>query len=267
MQVFNDIRTDFDYATYSDVQYHSISESHIIKKCGELKVSDKYTFQNNTVLIKPYLGYAVVSMLMEQQKNENVLHAIRKINNQLNLLQNTVQPYLYFLPEDSYHQTIANTLSASRYTENILAKGLENEYPQIISEILKPIKLSQSNEIIHMKMIGLNAFGSCLALLGVFETEHDYSKIVSFRNQFYESDTAKKHNIKWTRPFIGHITIAYLANDIETTSRNALSKAIIDINKQVDWTPLIFSIRKAELRKFENLSSFIKSEHFPEFTF
>ncbi|NJK98091.1 MAG: hypothetical protein HC905_27125, partial [Bacteroidales bacterium] len=138
------------------------------------------------------------------------------------------------LPEHSFHQTIANTLSDKRYFENIVDKGFLDSFPEKVENAFQNVRLSYRTELLQMRMTGLNVFGSCVALLGVFDKEEDYDTVISFRKQFYGNPVMQQSGICWTRPFIGHITLAYLGRELNHTERLMLESAVNEVNVAFD---------------------------------
>jgi hypothetical protein len=103
---------------------------------------------------------------------------------------------LYPLPADSFHQTIANTLSAERFVEHIVDTGLSSTYPQIITEAMAQIAPVSVLEPIAMRLIGLSVFGSAIGMLGVFENEKNYQRILAFRRQLYDNPALQAIGIR-----------------------------------------------------------------------
>ena len=118
-----------------------------------------------------------------------------------------------------------------------------------------------------MNMIGLNVFGRCIALLGEFEEEADFNTLMSFREQFYDDPELCNLDVKWTRPFVGHITFAYLGREINEIERAVLANTINEINRSFTYTNAVFSIAHTELRSYADLSSFHSKPEYPFYNF
>ncbi len=258
--------SDFDYTEYQARQQYAVTSDNIHLQSHALRNSDKFVFDGDKWIIKPYHGFAVVSMVANNPFNDDLVDFLNSINHYLNERLNKQQTY-FILPEDSYHQTVANTLSDTRYFENIVKRGILNQYPDMIREAFGKIKLCNINNPLKMQMTGLNVFGSCLAVLGTFSEESDYSAISGFRNQFYGNPEMKQADVRWTRPFVGHTTLAYLGRAINTEERTLLANTINDINSSYNWEKAVFHIAKAELRSYTDLSSFETEPNYPIFNF
>jgi len=120
---------------------------------------------------------------------------------------------------------------------------------------------------ITMQLIGLTIFGTAIAILGTFESEENYRSITSFRSQFYANDALKTLDVRMTRPFIGHITLAYIERDLTPADRTQLAVAVNRINRELDKTPLLFRIAQTELRRYHHLAAFLTDDGYPVFHF
>lgn len=258
--------TDYSFRDYLAKQHYALSFGNIGEQAMALRKSDKFIFSGNEWVINPYHGFAVVSMVNNNFNNKKITHLLNEINGFLDQKLNR-QPTYYMLPEHSFHQTIANTLSDKRYFENIVDKGSLGSFPEMVEDAFQNVRLSYRTEPLQMRMAGLNIFGSCLAVLGVFENEADYETIVSFRKQFYGSPVLQKTDIRWTRPFIGHITLAYLGRDLDHTERLMLESAVNEVNIAFDFTEAVFNINQTELRSYTDLSCFNTTSSYPVFSF
>ncbi len=258
--------TDYSFPEYLAKQNYAISFENIREQAMTLRKSDKFIFSGNGWVINPYHGFAVVSMVTNNRNNKRLVQLLNSINTFINDKLNR-KPTCYLLPEHSFHQTIANTLSDTRYFENIVDKGLLTPFPDKVEEVFKSIQLEYRTEAMKMRMVGLNIFGSCLALLGVFENEQDYDDILSFRKQFYDNPFLEKNDIKWTRPFIGHITLAYLGREINIEERLLLEATVNEVNIAFDFANTIFHINQTELRSYTDLSCFNTTAIYPVFSF
>jgi hypothetical protein len=111
-----------------------------------------------------YMGYAVVSMLNANPGNEELLTYLTGI--QASLDEN-LQPVngFYMLPPESFHQTVANTLSDGRFKSNILNAGIEPEYPDMVKHAFDKISVNRLQNPIKMRAAGLSVFGTAIGML------------------------------------------------------------------------------------------------------
>jgi 2'-5' RNA ligase len=204
-------------------------------------------------------------MLSQSEKNNDLISRLIEVQHQL--IEKTEPTVLYFLPVESFHQTIANTLSAERFHKSIVEAGLEATYPDIVQQAFSEISLTNSERQISMKMIGLSLFGTALAMVGIFEDEHDYQAITHFRKSFYANDQLNNLGVKMTRPFIGHVTLAYIESELNEKQTSVLSESIIEINSKWQHKPSYFHISYTELRRYHHLAEFLRPVNYPRYNF
>jgi hypothetical protein len=212
---------------------------------------------------QPYPGFAVISMVEDNPGNEALPDALQAI--QASLLD--LCPWegaLYPLPAASFHQTVANTLSEDRFLTHIVRPGLERVYPDLIATLFEKMPV-QPVRTLPMRLIGLSIFGTALGLLGVFDNEADYCRILNFRSAFYSNTGLQALDIRMTRPFIGHITLAYIEADLTTRQREELAAAVHNINRSLGDALPAFNLSLTGLRRYHHLSAFLREDDYPQY--
>ena len=212
---------------------------------------------------QPYPGFAVVSMVDENAGNAGLSEELQAIQAEL-LRQCPWEGALYPLPAASFHQTVANTLSEERFLKQIVRSGLEPVYPDLISTVLEKMPV-QPQRALPMRLIGLSIFGTALGLLGVFDNEADYCRLLDFRSAFYSDVALQSLDIRMTRPFIGHITLAYIETDLTVPQRSALAAAVHNINRSLGDSLPAFNLSLTGLRRYHHLSAFLREDDYPQY--
>ncbi|MGF1636668.1 MAG: hypothetical protein ACFCUU_06300 [Cyclobacteriaceae bacterium] len=258
---------ELDYATYQERQLCEVSKQGLQKSAAKMKVGSKFYHDGNTWQAVPYPGYAVLSMVADTIENkplENVLlDAQKRLGSVLELGDK-----MYLLPKESFHQTTASALSDKRFDYHIVSKGLEKEYPFLVSQSMGNMPQENQARPVAMKMIGLSIFSSAIGVLGIFENELDYLRITRFREHFYENSTIQNLGIVRTRPFIGHITLAYFGNELlSDQQKSELVNVCDDINQSWKDKEPVFFITQAALRQYDNLSAFNALPDLPVYKF
>lgn len=255
---------ELSYSTYQERQLEAVSEAGIKNGLNRAKCSDKFTFDNDHWVKHPYPGYALVSMLDANPDNallSNVLQAI-----QADLIWETkLNDYLFQLPAPSFHQTVANSLSAERFLTAIRNKGIEHTYPSMIEEAFSKIVTAPTKEPVRMRIKGLSVFGASIGVLGTFDTVEAFNRIIDFRQQFYADPSLSSLGIKCTRPFIGHITLAYFGQSINSEVSSKLYDKIIQLNTILEKEELFFTMENTGLRRYDELSVFQDLPNYPKF--
>jgi hypothetical protein len=106
-----------------------------------------------------------------------------------------------------------------------------------------------------------------LGVLGAFENEADYRRILHFRSGFYSDPGLAALDVRMTRPFIGHITLAYIETDLTGEQRQQLAAAVHALNGQLKEAEPVFHFSSTALRRYEDLSAFRWKDGFPRYHF
>ncbi len=258
--------SDLHFHAYQQRQLNEIRPGQIIKNSMQLVPAGNFHFNNATWMPNEYMGYAIVSMLNNNPGNEDLIKFLISIQQ---ILHENIQPIngFYMLPADSLHQTIANTLSNENFKKNILCPGIEACYPAMVANAFHKISMIKQDHPLRMKLIGLSIFGTSLGILGVFESKGDYNRIVRFRSGFYNNEKLHDLDIKMTRPFIGHITLAYCEQKLNKNQKEYLASIINEINENIGSQDHYFMISNTGLRRYNHLAEFQDGADFPVYDF
>ena len=120
---------------------------------------------------------------------------------------------------------------------------------------------------IRMKMIGISVFGTAIGILGSIASEQEYEAITAFRSGFYADNRLAALDVRLTRPFIGHITLAYIEDVLSEAEKETLSSVLNRLNREIESAELYFVIGHTGLRRYHHLAEFIREDHYPVFNF
>ena len=252
---------ELSYLTYQERQLAAVSADGVKNSLLKAKCSDKFTFENDRWVKHPYPGYAVASMLDTNPDNERLSTVLQAVQADL-IWETKLNEYIFQLPAPSFHQTVANTLSSDRFLTNIRSKGLEYAYPQWVEQAFETYQQT-SNDPIKMRIRGISIFGSSLGVLGTFDHEEGFNRILSFRNHFYDTSDLNALGIKCTRPFIGHITLGYFGQDLTPEAKDKLYRKIEQLNAILAKEELFFTMENTALRRYDELSVFQDLPNYP----
>jgi hypothetical protein len=274
--------TDLSFDEYTARQYRELAPDRLKERAMAVRPSGNYRYDGNKWESQSYPGFAVISMADENPGNDSLVTVLRAIASGL-IERCPWDESIYLLPANSYHQTVANTLSEKRFLDHVVHAGLEGEYPGMVGKafdgIAPEVGRAPKSEgrqrsdgegttaPLAMKMIGLSIFGTALGVLGVFENAADYRRILHFRSGFYSDRDLAALDVRMTRPFIGHITLAYIETDLTGEQRQQLAAAVHALNGQLKEVEPIFSISSTGLRRYDNLSVFRRKDGFPRYHF
>ena len=268
------LTTDLSFDEYTRRQYRELMPDKLLERAMAVRPSGNYRYDGNGWAPLSYPGFAIISMVEENPGNEGLADLLGKVATGLTE-RCPWEGSIYLLPADSYHQTVANTLSEKRFLDHVLYAGLEAEYPGMVGKAFERIEPTAhvkgaaggARTPLAMKMIGLSIFGTALGVLGVFENAADYQRILHFRSGFYSDPGLAALDVRMTRPFIGHITLAYIEADLTGEQRQQLAASVHALNGQLKEAEPVFHISSTGLRRYEDLSAFRWKEGFPRYHF
>jgi hypothetical protein len=254
---------DLPYKDYIDRQFRELEEDRLQERALAVRPSGNYKRNGTGWVPQSYPGFAVVSMVDENSGNNGLSSLLKAVQADL-LDQCPWEEALYLLPPTSFHQTVANTLSEERFLHYIVRPGLEPVYPDLVARVFSNMP-SSSSRILPMRLIGLSIFGTALGLLGVFDDEAAYRRVVGFRSSFYADPDLQALDVRMTRPFIGHITLAYIEKELSDSQRKTLADTVYDINRQFEKVMPVFNLSLTGLRRYHHLSAFLREEDYPRY--
>jgi hypothetical protein len=264
---------DLGFDEYTARQYRELEPDKLLERAMLVRPSGNYRYNDEGWAPNPYPGFAVLSMVDENPGNESLPAILAAVQRGLSD-RCPWKESIYLLPTNSYHQTVANSLSEERFVKNVLEPGLEGEYPGLVGKAFEKMEAAAEagdrrigRGPVLMKLIGVSIFGTALGILGVFEEEEHYRRILHFRSGFYSNPGLAALDIRMTRPFIGHITIAYIETELSGGQRQQLAETVHVLNGQLKEVGPVFTMGGTGLRRYENLSVFEKGEGYPSYTF
>lgn len=253
---------DFTFEEYTQRQMQEISAERIIEKSTQAKTAGKFEWNGVEWIPNDYKGYAIITKLDDLTQNQPLIERLKALQRAMVEKLEPKNAY-YHLSIDSFHQTVANTLSADRFQKNIVDAGLENQYPHIIEQAFSTINLSDFTEPAKMKMVGLSIFGTAIGLLGIFKNQIDYERITNFRKAFYLNENLAQLDVKMTRPFIGHITLTYIEQHLSNPEKQVLADVIVELNEQLAKEENYFYLSNTTLRQYNHLGQFNTQKNYP----
>jgi phosphonate metabolism protein (transferase hexapeptide repeat family) len=119
----------------------------------------------------------------------------------------------------------------------VVEKGLESDYPSRITSAFGDFPSPRGCPPVVMQMRGLAIFGQALGLLGTFATANEFHRVLRFRDWFYGTPAITELGVRRTRPFIGHITVAYIERSLALDERRRLASSVDGINQALGAEP------------------------------
>jgi hypothetical protein len=265
---------DLSYKDYMDRQFRELEEDRLQERALALRPSNNYKRNGVGWVPQSYPGFAVISMVDENQENDGLTAMLKAV--QMDLQEQCPwEESLYLLPPGSFHQTVANNLSEERFVQHIQRPGIEPIYPDIVARAFTRLP-SLPHRVLPMRLIGVSIFGTALGALGVFDSEAAYRRVLDLRAGYYADQHLSALDVRMTRPFIGHITLAYIEADLDAAQRETLAATVYDINRRwptgsressapIEQVLPTFNLSLTGLRRYHHLSAFHREEDYPRY--
>ena len=113
---------ELDYTAYQERQLQAVTPESVVEQAKKVRASGNFRFINGSWVPQEYKGFAVVSMVSNNPGNTIFQGQLAAL--QQELISRLDQPLVYYpLPVESFHQTIANTLSDHRFKQQLVAES------------------------------------------------------------------------------------------------------------------------------------------------
>jgi hypothetical protein len=252
---------ELNYSTYEIRQRHEITLDQLQARAQLLKQGGRFTREaDGSWVPTPYPGFAMQALMLPEGPNAATYQKLEGIRDELVRGHETC---LAPLPSHSFHQTVANIFSADRLEKAIVEKGLLAAFPNLVAGGVKDIFPPEDTSPVCMDLIGISLFRTAIGVLGVFANERDFERVIDFRERFYSHRKLKELGIERTRPFIGHVTLAYVEAEMDKPTRESLAKHIHSINQTHFEQPLPFAMRNVQFCRYDNLTEFFPRYDYP----
>ena len=266
MSVIKSSIEELAYTDYEARQRHEITEAGMRERMPKLGIGGRAKWIDGQWVPQLYPGYAFQAMVKPYPENKDTfsrLTAIRDIF--CEPLSEGFEPALFPLPEDSFHQTVISTFSANRLETFVQSKGIEKEFPDILGKHLAESHAELDLAPVKMRMIGVSLFRTAIGILGTFDDEAEFQRVVAIRDAAYTHPALNGIGLSRTRPFIGHATLAYLERPLAEAEKESLIQRILEINEAIEAEPFFFYMPEARLHRYDTLAEFIPDAAYPAF--
>jgi len=171
------------------------------------------------------------------------------------------------VPPDSLHLTLADLIWNDAYRDACQDPEFEHKLQGAIAESFSAFKANLIDQPIRWQVLGMivmtRAIGVCLAP----RDEASYEEILQFRRAIYQNPSFRALGIEQQYHFTAHITFGYFGTIPSDLDRNHLNTVLSDFNHQWIDSPQELVIKRAELRKFDDMTNYYRSESWPVLEF
>ncbi|HEY9875278.1 MAG TPA: DUF1868 domain-containing protein [Candidatus Obscuribacterales bacterium] len=216
----------------------------------------------------PFPGYTVITPPWEEEAENSALYENLKAC-QEQLLQQLDTDLMVPVPADSFHLTLADLIWDGAYSDAVRGNpDFDVQLRDRIAESFEQCKTSVTGgNPIHWQLLGLiimpRAVGVCL----LPKHENFYERILQLRRSIYQNPGLIALGIEQQYHFTAHITLGYFGDIPPELYRDRLSATLSQLNDQWLDAPQELWIRRAELRKFDDMTRYYREPDWPVLEF
>ncbi len=217
----------------------------------------------------PFPGYSVVTPPWEEEPEHSGFYTPLQ-GLQQKLLQQLDPGLIVMVPPESFHLTLADLIWDSAY------RDMERENPEFEAQLQERLqesfqqyqKLAGEGTPIGWQLLGIMIRPRAIAVCLTPQDEEAYKRIMLFRRAIYQNSRLIGLGIEQQYHFTAHITLGYFGEIPPDLNRDHLADVLSKISQEAlaeESVPLC--IRRAQLRKFDNMMRYYRQPDWPVLEF
>ena len=216
----------------------------------------------------PFPGYSVITPPAGEDAENAVFYA--NLHSCQQRLQQELHPGSSIaLPPDSFHVTLADLIWSSAFRD---ASDKNPEFEVQLRSCMadgfaasKPVQAGKSP--IRWTVLGFMVMTRAIGVCVAPTDENSYKQILELRRSIYQNPDLIALGIEQQYHFTAHITLAYFGDIGPNLDRARLCAVMSELNEQWLDTPQELRVHRAELRKFDDMTSYLRQPDWPVFEF
>lgn len=173
------------------------------------------------------------------------------------------------VPASSFHLTLADLIWDSTY------RDVSSENPQFDAQLSDAMAhiFQQSQPLvsggipIRWQLLGLMVMPRALGVSLLPVEESSYDRIIKFRRTIYQNSNLIALGVEQQYHFTAHITLGYFGQTSSNLDRDRLSSSLFEFNQRWLENPPEFLVKRAELRKFDDMTHYYRQPDWPVLEF
>lgn len=249
------------------------SYQNYVNKVAQITLPNNYLHQLKNIQKSPkfvggkpvkFPGYTVVTPPWQDENDNQAFYQQLEFCQQ-KLSKNLNPDFFIPIPPSSFHITIADLIWEKNYL-NSVAENPNFDY-QLIEEIKLIFKSYQesltSRDTLTLELLGLSIFPRAIVVC-LAPSEASYQKITDLRREIYQNEGIVRLGIEQNYDFLAHITLGYFGEIDSDLNLDNVQNTLARINDEwLDNQPPVFKVNRAELRKFEDMTSYDRKPDWP----
>lgn len=255
---------EWEFVDYKEHINDMLKDYKIFEALENIKTQGKFVLNNrNKWEPLDYPGYTFITPPFTDDKdNVSTYRMIQSVKIELSKQMNSCK--VVEAPDNALHVTIARLISGDKYVSNIKdtkEKNFQNYFKTLFSRYIISGQL-------EFDIKGVTVFPDGIIAAVVSPVyKNDYLCLQELRNYIYSDKKLIKFGVERKRSFLGHITLFYVEKELDSMEKKKILHSILDINARRLLNSMSFTIKRVEVRKFNNYLSFDREENWPVFEF
>lgn len=216
----------------------------------------------------PFPGYTIVAPPWKDDRaNQEIYETLKSC--QESLLPK-LDPGLFIpVPPESFHLTLADLIWDNAYQTMVNANPqFDSQLQATIQDIFGQVQDSvQEEQPLRWQVMGLMLRPRAIAVCLLPKDEATYERVLKFRRALYQNEALISLGIEQEYGFTAHITLGYFGAIPEKLDRESISEMFMSQNDRWIGSPLELKVSRAELRKFEDMTSYDRQSDWPVLEF
>ncbi len=217
----------------------------------------------------PFPGYSVVTPPWEEEPENSAFYSgLQEL--QQHLLQQLDAGLMVPVPPDSFHLTLADLIWESAY------RDAERENPEFERQLQERIRESfqkyqhicTGGHPLGWQLLGIMIRPRAIAVCLAPQDENSYQRTLQLRRSIYQNPSLIGLGIEQQYHFTAHITLGYFGDISPQLDRDRLSNTLSELNQQALAEEVsAMGIRRAQLRKFDDMMRYYREPDWPVLDF
>lgn len=218
----------------------------------------------------PFPGYTVITPPAgEDLANQDFYATLTRYQQQIvDQLNPNFADFFVPVPPDSFHVTLADLIWDSDYRHASENPDFDPKLQNCIAQIFQQCQPLHEDKAMRFQVIGLMAMTRAIAVCLVPTDEIAWERLLKFRRGIYQNHDLMSLGIEQQYYFTPHITLGYFGAIPSAEALAQLSDRWIDLNQTwLNQSPQEFSVQRAELRKFDDMTRYDRQSDWAVFDF
>lgn len=215
----------------------------------------------------PFPGYSVITPpAAEDVDNADFYKNLVDCQRQLSQI---LEPDFFIqIPPDSLHFTLADLIWNDLYRDaSQHISDFDSKVQKAIAESFTIFESTKISKAFEWQVLGLMVMTRAMVVCLVPRDEEAYNLLIQFRRSIYQNPNLIALGIDQQYHLIAHVTLGYFGSIPSDLDREKLSQQLFELNQQWLDNPQEIRIKKADLRKFEDMMAYQREPHWPRFVF